>query len=160
MRGPVMRTLGDGSMIEVGLVGFEGFVGVHSLAPTAEQPYRLIVQNSGATYRLPLKRFAASLLCVPDADQSDGGLQSTPQDRERLARWLLMMRDRVTSDELNLTQEFLSHMLGTRLAGVNDAIRALTMDGLVKHRRNLITILDRVGLEAAACSHESAEMMS
>ncbi|HTF88706.1 MAG TPA: helix-turn-helix domain-containing protein [Planctomycetota bacterium] len=68
-----------------------------------------------------------------------------------MARWLLMMRDRVTSEELKLTQEFLSHMLGTRLAGVNEALQTLTLSGLVKHRRNSITILDREGLEAAAC---------
>lgn len=62
-----------------------------------------------------------------------------------------MMRDRVPSDELNLTQEFLSHMLGIRLAGVNEAVRTLSLNGLVQHRRNVITILDRAGLEAAAC---------
>lgn len=70
---------------------------------------------------------------------------------ERLARWLLMMRDRVLSGELHLTQEFLSHMLGIWLAGVNEAVRTLTLNGLVRHRRNVITILDRAGLEAAAC---------
>ena len=69
----------------------------------------------------------------------------------RLARWLLMMRDRVPSGDLDLTQEFLSHMLGTRLAGVNEALRSLTLNGLVKHRRNTITILNREGLEDAAC---------
>jgi CRP-like cAMP-binding protein len=160
-----MRILADGSMIEVGLVGFDGFVGVHSLAPTAEQPYRLIVQNSGAMHRLPLKqlrsefarggklqdlllRFISAFLTQISQTAACNRLHKI---EERLARWLLMMRDRVPSDELNLTQEFLSQMLGIRLAGVNEAIRTRTMNGLVQHRRNLITILDREGLEAAAC---------
>ena len=51
----IVRILGDGSMIEVGLVGFDGLVGIHSLAPSVEQSYRLIVQNPGAIWRLPLK---------------------------------------------------------------------------------------------------------
>ena len=161
----VVRILSDGSMIEVGLVGFDGFIGVHSLAPTAEQPYRLIVQNSGAMRRLPLTHlrgefarggklqellllFMSAFLMQISQTAACNRLHKID---ERLARWLLMMRDRVPSDELNLTQEFLSHMLGIRLAGVNEAVRRLSLHGLVKHRRNVITILDRAGLEAAAC---------
>lgn len=161
----VVRILGDGSMIEVGLVGFDGFLPVHSLAPTAEQPYRLIVQNSGAIRRLSLKqlrgefarggRLQELLLLFMSAFlmqiSQTAACNRLHKIEERLARWLLMMRDRSPSDELNLTQEFLSHMLGVRLAGVNETVRALSLSGLIKHRRNVITILDRAGLEAAAC---------
>jgi len=71
---------------------------------------------------------------------------------QRLARWLLMMADRAaSSDGLKLTQEFLSHMLGTRIAGVNEAVASLTESGLVKHGRGSIDIIDRHGLELAAC---------
>jgi CRP-like cAMP-binding protein len=69
----------------------------------------------------------------------------------RLARWILMMRDRNGLDEMNLTQEFLSHMLGTRIAGVNEAVRALTNAGLIAHKRRLIRVIDPEGLEESAC---------
>jgi CRP-like cAMP-binding protein len=162
----VVRILGDGSMIEVGLIGCDGFVGIHSLTEyDDEQPYRHIVQNSGDTFRLPLKdlraelsrgeefqnlllRFTAAFLTQISQTAACNRLHTIEQ---RLARWLLMMRDRVSSDEMKLTQEFLSHMLGTRVAGVNEALRALTLSALVSHRRNNITIVDREGLEAAAC---------
>ena len=161
----VLRILRDGSTIEVGLVGFDGFVGVHSLAPTAGQPYRLIVQNSGTMHRLPLKQLRGEFarggklqdllllfmsVFLTQISQT-AACNRRHKIEERLARWLLMMCDRVPSDELNLTQEFLSHILGTRLAGVNEAVGTLTMSGLLKHRRNAITILDRAGLEVAAC---------
>ena len=159
------RILGDGSMVEVGLVGFDGVVGIHLLVPATEQPFRLIVQNGGAMYRLPLKqlrgefarggklqelllRFTSVFLTQISQTAACNRLHKID---ERLARRLLMMRDRVPSDELRLTQEFLSHMLGTRVAGVNEAVRTLTTNGLVKHRRNVITILDREGLEKASC---------
>ena len=69
----------------------------------------------------------------------------------RTARWLLMMHDRVDGDELHLTQEFLSYMLGVRRAGVTEACGTLMRGGLIRYRHGRITISDRVGLEAAAC---------
>ncbi len=70
---------------------------------------------------------------------------------ERLARWLLMTHDRVDGDELPLTQEFLSTMLGVRRSGVTVAAHTLQQAGLIRYQRGLITILDRPALEAAAC---------
>ena len=66
---------------------------------------------------------------------------------ERLARWLLMARDRVEADSLSLTHEFLSIMLGVHRPGVTIAINALEKDGLIRARRGVITVIDRVGLE-------------
>jgi CRP-like cAMP-binding protein len=70
---------------------------------------------------------------------------------ERLAKWLLMSHDRRRGDELPLTQEFLSMMLGVRRAGVTEAAMALQTEELIKYRRGRITVIDREGLEGFAC---------
>lgn len=70
---------------------------------------------------------------------------------ERLARWLLMSQDRVQGDVVPLTQEFLSHMLGTRRASVTVAAGILQKAGLIKYARGSVTIVDRNKLEDAAC---------
>ena len=70
---------------------------------------------------------------------------------ERLTRWLLMSHDRAESDELPFTQEFLAHMLGVRRAGVNVTARTLQEAGLIHYNRGHIIVLNREGLESAAC---------
>ena len=70
---------------------------------------------------------------------------------ERLARWLLMVRDRVDREDLPLTHEFLGIMLGVYRPTVTVAVNMLERAGLIQHRRGLIRITDRPGLEAAAC---------
>jgi CRP-like cAMP-binding protein len=161
----IVRILESGAMIEVGVIGFDGVVGVHSIARQADQPYRSIVQNEGKLWRMPMNRlreefrragefqekllqFSTSFLLQVSQTAACNRLHNIER---RLARWLLMMRDRTVSDQLSLTQEFLSHMLGTRIAGVNEALQTLKLSGLVRHGRGKIEIIDREGLEQAAC---------
>lgn len=70
----------------------------------------------------------------------------------RLARWLLMSQDRARSDEFRVTQQFLSYMLGVRRVGVTGAAGALHRKGLIDYHRGDVTVVDRPGLEAMACS--------
>lgn len=70
---------------------------------------------------------------------------------QRLARWLLLACDRIGSNELPMTHEFMSHMLGVRRAGVTEAANALQQPGLIRYTRGKVTILDRQELEAASC---------
>jgi CRP-like cAMP-binding protein len=69
---------------------------------------------------------------------------------ERLARWLLMAQDRVGGNELKLTHEFLAVMLGVRRSGITTALQELERKGLIVHRRTIITIADREGLEESS----------
>lgn len=114
------------------------------IAEDVEQPYRVIVQNVGTAFRMPMRRLREEF-------RRGGEFQEFLLRFSALARWLLMMRDRTTSNALELTQEFLSHMLGARVASLNEAIRALSQDGLIKHTRGSVEILDRQRLEQAAC---------
>jgi CRP-like cAMP-binding protein len=71
--------------------------------------------------------------------------------KERLSRWLLMCHDRMESDELHLTQEYISDMLGSRRAGVSSAATALQAEGVIRYSRGHISILKRKGLEKTSC---------
>jgi CRP-like cAMP-binding protein len=72
--------------------------------------------------------------------------------RPRLARWLLMSQDRAHSDSFSMTHEFMSYLLGVRRVGVTTAASKLQSSGLIKYHRGLLTVLDRRGLKAVACS--------
>jgi CRP-like cAMP-binding protein len=151
--------------LEVGLVGREGMVGIPLALGADISTNRALVQGTGTAMRMEATRFSQEFL------------QSVPLQRElyrfihvrmaqvaqtaacnhfhrveaRLARWLLMTRDRTSSNDLYLTQEFLADMLGVRRAGVTVAARSLQKRKLIHYRRGHINILNRRGLEAAAC---------
>lgn len=169
----VSLVLGDSesqSSIEVGLVGNEGMIGVPAFLGAEKSPTLAVWQVGGDSLKMPAFEFIAAT--NKDARLRVGvtryaqALQNQSTQLvlcnnahsvdERLCRWLLMTQDRIGSDELPLTQEFLSQMLGTRRPSVTVAIGMLEKAGLVEHRRGLIHILNRAGLEDGACECYSA----
>lgn len=153
-------------ILEVGMVGREGMVGVQLLLGVPTAPLHTLVQGSGQALRISatalrrslrdspalgrignryiyvlMAQFAASAACIRfhDIDQ-------------RLARWLLMTRDRAHADEFPVTHEFLAYMLGVRRVGITTAASALQRRHLIEYHRGELTVLDPAGLRRAACA--------
>ncbi len=153
------------SLLEVGIVGNEGFIGIpvflgvktsnnHALVQGAGVARRMKTadflaecKNGGALPRL-LQRYTHSLLT--QISQSAACNRFHPIEA-RLARWLLMTSDQMESDEFQITQKFLSSMLGVRREGVSKSATKLQQNGLITYSRGKISILNRADLEAAAC---------
>lgn len=150
---------------EVGMIGSEGMIGVPASRAGDVSPHRVFCQVPGDLHRLPaavfeaelgragalrdaVDRYTQALFCMV-AQCSACNLHHPVE--ERCARWLLMTHDRVGADEFPVTHEFLSAMLGVRRASVTLAAGTLQRAGLVRYARGQMTILDRAGLEAAAC---------
>ena len=161
-----LLTLVEGHLaLEVGLIGREGMLGVSLALGVNISPVRAIVQGTGTALRMKSARFLQEFQRSP-AIQREIYLythalmaqvtQTAACNRfhvveARLARWLLMTRDRVRSNEFRLTQEFLAHMLGVRRVGVTKAASALQRRKLISYSRGDIRILNLKNLEAAAC---------
>lgn len=151
--------------VEVGLVGHEGMVGIPLALGIDVSPIRALVQGTGAALRMKAADFRKALRQHPALQRAvhryTNALmaqitQTAACNRfhvveARLARWLLMTRDRTQSAHVHLTQEFLSHMLGVRRVGVTQAASTLQKRKLIEYRRGDISILDQAGLEAASC---------
>jgi CRP-like cAMP-binding protein len=152
--------------LEVGLVGREGMVGSRLALGITTASVRALVQGTGTAVRINSVRFLRELQRSPVLQRTllhftdtlmsqvtqTAACNRFHQVEARLARWLLMTRERVPSREFRLTQEFLADMLGVRRSGVTVAASALQGRKLIRYRRGIITILDQQGLEAAACS--------
>lgn len=150
--------------IEVGIVGREGLIGLPILLGVDRGPHRHYVQGAGEALRIPseaLRRFMgqsptlqAFLLRYVQTflvqTAQTAFVNATHTLETRLARWVLMTHDRTDGDELVLTHEFLSLMLGVRRAGVTVATHILEGNGLIKATRGRITVLDRARLEELA----------
>jgi CRP-like cAMP-binding protein len=161
----IVTSMPDGATVEVGVIGREGVAGsIHLLGPSVIST-RCLVQLEGTALAIPLARlaylFAQStairgrlLEFVQSQDASLGQIAACHRlhlAEERLARWLLMVQDRVESDVLDLTQEFLADMLGSRRTTVTKAAGILEEGGAIEFRRGRIRIVDRQKLVAAAC---------
>jgi CRP-like cAMP-binding protein len=155
----------DGTSIEVSVVGDEGVIGIPIILRSDGLPYRIIVQESGVAWRMkadvlrrefdrcgPLHKlvlhYVHTLIVV--LSQS-GACNRFHTIRQRFCRWVLTSQDRARSSEIKSTQEFLSQMLGVNRSSASQAASALQRAGLISYRRGRITILNRPGLEAAAC---------
>ena len=155
----------DGSSVEAVLIGNEGVAGTWYAAGIEEAPWRTVVQAGGPGHQLTPEAFRwhvsespalARLVARYNVTAHLLTSQSAACNRfheltARAARWLLMVRDRTGSDEIMLTQEFLSQMLGAYRPSVSVALRGLDDLGLIAVRRSRILLVDRPGLEAAAC---------
>jgi CRP-like cAMP-binding protein len=155
----------DGSAIEVATIGNEGLVGLGALLADQTSANEVIMQIAGDALRMdvdaleeeagrdsPLRRmlllYQTAFLTQVSYSVACNGLHTVQQ---RCCRWLLMTHDRVDTDEVPLTHEFLGIMLGVRRATVTEILRPLHEQRLVNNGRGAITILDRAGLERLAC---------
>jgi CRP-like cAMP-binding protein len=155
----------DGFQIETSVAGWEGVVGVLSAASGQPVAHRVVVQVPGKAYRLPvsvfrdewrldalLQEWILRYVHLMLVQTSQGVLCNRIHSiEERLCRWLLTVRDRVESSELELTHACTAHMLGTRRSGVTLALGTLQQSGLIECARAHITIVDHEQLEASAC---------
>jgi CRP-like cAMP-binding protein len=161
----VVSLMSNGSSAEVGLIGAEGVVGAIQLLGPARIPTQCFMQMEGTGLRVPLGELRNAIRSsveirdrVLESVQEQylsisqiSGCNRLHEAEERLARWLLMAQDRTQMETLNLTQEFMAEMLGTRRTTVTMVAGALQTRGLIEYRRGQVRILDREKLEAAAC---------
>ena len=151
--------------LEVGMVGREGMVGVHVVLGVTRAPLRALVQGPGAAWRVTATALTRQLtdsvalrtrlyryVHVLMMQQSEAAAcLRFHLIGQRLARWLLMSQDRAHADHFHATHESLAYMLGVRRVGITMAALGLQRRGLITYRRGELTVLDRAGLELAAC---------
>lgn len=155
----------DGIEVEVGVTGREGLAESLYLLGPERTSVRCFMQVPGTALRMDFKQFqeevrthsALNALVLKHAQYAAllltqlAACNAVHEIEERLARWLLMVQDRVEASEFPLTQEFLANMLATRRTSVSLTTGALRRAGLVDNRRGVIRIVDRQGLEEVAC---------
>lgn len=147
------------------MVGSEGMLGAHLALGVAAAPLHALVQGSGAAWRVGTAAFRRELAQSPALQHlleryvyvlmtqlaTSAACLRFHQIGPRLARWLLMTQDSAHAAHFRVTQEFLSYMLGVRRVGITLAAGELLRRGLIDYHRGNFEVVDRTGLEAAAC---------
>jgi len=161
----VVAVYPDGSIIEMATIGREGFTDVQAIFGAKTSSVRLLVQIQGSAAKMSRAAFTQAMESMPSfrklmyayvqaflaqvmASVACNGAHSLKQ---RLARWLLMMRDRSDDDALPITQDLLAEMLGVQRPTITNVAKELERDGLIKRGRRQVTILDRKRLTKASC---------
>ena len=166
----LLYVMEDGASTEIAMVGKEGVVGISLFMGGEATPGRAAVQSAGHAYRLQAQLLIDEFNRVGGRRNgalhhlllrySQALLTQTAQTAvcnrhhlldQQLCRWLLLSLDRLSSNELVMTQELIANMLGVRREGVTEAAAHLKEAGLIEYRRGHITVLDRAGLEARVC---------
>ena len=162
----MLTNMPDGTAVEIATVGPEGMVGMPIFLGAEQMPSRAFMQIPGEGVRIEAEAFRRVIKKCPTLNglllrytlalmnqiAQNAACNRAHPIEERCARWLLMTHDRVNGDKsFPLTQEFLAQMLGVRRASVSVAEAMLQRAGLIRYTRGTMTVLDREGLEAAAC---------
>jgi CRP-like cAMP-binding protein len=167
----LMTSSKDSPVLEIGMVGSEGMLGLQVVLAVDSVPLQASVRGSGTAWRVAAEPFNRELAGSRALRQSLNCylqvtlLQFTSEARcvrfhqihQRLARWLLMTHDRTHADSFNVTQALIAQLLGVRRVGVANAAGAFQRSGLIRYARGVLTIVDRKGLESHSCAcYESA----
>jgi CRP-like cAMP-binding protein len=161
----LLYVMEDGASAEIAIVGNEGILGISLFMGGNTTPSRAIVQSAGHAFRLKaallgnefarygptmhlLLRYTQALITQMAQTAVCNRYHSVDQ---QLCRWLLLSLDRLSSNELTMTQELIANMLGVRREGVTEAAGKLQRAGLIHYSRGRITVIDRPGLEARCC---------
>jgi CRP-like cAMP-binding protein len=160
----LLYVLENGSSAEIAVVGNEGIVGISLFMGGESTPSRAVVQSAGGGFRLKaqtvkdeflrppvlhlLLRYTQALITQMAQTAVCNRHHSLDQ---QLCRWLLLSLDRLHGDELVMTQELISNMLGVRREGVTESALKLQNAGLIRYSRGRITVIDRIGIEQRSC---------
>jgi CRP-like cAMP-binding protein len=161
----VVAVYADGTIIEMATIGREGCTGVQAVFGAKRSSVQLLVQIPGSAAKMSRAAFTRAMGSMPSfrsimyayvhafleqvlVSVACNGAHSL---QERLARWLLMMRDRGDDDTLRITQSLLAEMLGVQRPTISNAAREFERTGLIERGRRQVTILDRPGLTEASC---------
>jgi CRP-like cAMP-binding protein len=161
----LLYVLDSGASAEIAVVGSEGVVGISIFMGGGSTPSRAVVQSAGMAYRLPADAIKAEFersspvmhlmlrytqALITQMSQTAVCNRHHSLDKQ-LCRWLLLSLDRLPGNELVMTQELISNMLGVRREGVTEAALKLQTAGVIRYVRGRITVLDRLKLEQRTC---------
>jgi CRP-like cAMP-binding protein len=161
----MMALYSDGSVVELATIGREGFASIRAVFGAKKSVARFFVQIRGSAAKMSREAFTRAIKSMPsfralvyayvqaflDQVLIVGACNGTHSLKQRLARWLLMMRDRSDDDALPISQNLLAEMLGVQRPSITNAARELEIAGLIKRGRQQVTIVDRPGLVKASC---------